>query len=729
MRLRPPAAILLTTALAGAGVFAVAAPAQALGWEVDSTADDGSEGTLRWALTEAEASAGPDEITFAPTLDGQTITLLSALPTITQALTIDAGETDVTLTRGPGLNADMLFVDPATSDAHFTVVGIDFLGTGTDGRAIDVDGGQPVDVTVTDSRFLDLDSTGSGGALRATGIRSLTIDRSFFNGNHSGDAGGAVAALGTATITILNSDISGNNAQNGGGAVALEAFGSGRIENTTMESNSSLGLSGGALAATNGDSLTIGAGTFFIGNNADSDGGGVHIDGVDEVSFFEVTIEGNSAVTGQGGGVFADSVATSFTVTDTIFDDNDALTGGVYGGGLYYLDSGAPLTVTGSLFQHNEASSGGGLALNEVSGAVEVANTTFYSNRAEATDGGGGGIFVTNSPGGLTITGGSFHSNEAAAGGGVHVAEVPVTIRDTEFIENDAVEESGGGVWLQQWNALSQIIGSQFRDNTAFEGGSAITFAGFEEAAPRRVVLDSTTVLADAAGSALVDFSDIGGSVEVVNSTFQADAESGAAALATGLINHNGAFTVQHSTITSEVGIRISQSLSPAVAIGNTAFEVGDSVVEFEQPAEDASYRARVGWSATTVPVDPDVVESLAGNQFDLTDLGLGELAENGGVEYLSGVAQLTRLPEAGSPVIDAGQTPAAASFPQFDERGSGFTRVSHGRVDIGAVEVQVPELAATGGTVPWWAIVAGIVVILLGAAAIVVARLRGRRS
>src|SRR5262249_9406856 len=70
-------------------------------------------------------------------------------------------------------------------------------------------------------------------------------------------------------------------------------------------------------------------------------------------------------------------------------------------------------------------------------------------------------------------------------------------------------------------------------------------------------------------------------------------------------------------------------------------------------------------------------------------DPKLGPLANNGG-------RAPTRLPLAGSPVINAGD-PAFASppGPTNDERGSGYARVQFGRVDIGATEAQVARVAS----------------------------------
>lgn len=69
---------------------------------VTSLADDGSNGTLRWAMTQANATAGGiyDAIIFG--LDG-TITLTSALPQITQAVTITGNGITNTIIDGNSL--------------------------------------------------------------------------------------------------------------------------------------------------------------------------------------------------------------------------------------------------------------------------------------------------------------------------------------------------------------------------------------------------------------------------------------------------------------------------------------------------------------------------------------------------------------------------------------------------------------------------------------------------
>jgi hypothetical protein len=59
----------------------------------------------------------------------------------------------------------------------------------------------------------------------------------------------------------------------------------------------------------------------------------------------------------------------------------------------------------------------------------------------------------------------------------------------------------------------------------------------------------------------------------------------------------------------------------------------------------------------------------------------LGPLADNGG-------PTLTHALLPGSPALDAGD-PNPVDPPEWDQRGPGSPRIVHGRIDIGAFEVQ----------------------------------------
>jgi hypothetical protein len=71
-----------------------AAPLFAADFEVTTTADSGA-GSLRQALIDADGDGGPSTITFAPALNGQTITPLSTLPGLNEnGTTIDGDSND-----------------------------------------------------------------------------------------------------------------------------------------------------------------------------------------------------------------------------------------------------------------------------------------------------------------------------------------------------------------------------------------------------------------------------------------------------------------------------------------------------------------------------------------------------------------------------------------------------------------------------------------------------------
>jgi len=84
-------------------------PVSAATFTVTSLSDDGSAGTLRWAITQANSAAGDDTIDFDSALNG-TITLTSSLPAITDNLTI------------VGLGQDNLMIDGVGSYRPFTVI-------------------------------------------------------------------------------------------------------------------------------------------------------------------------------------------------------------------------------------------------------------------------------------------------------------------------------------------------------------------------------------------------------------------------------------------------------------------------------------------------------------------------------------------------------------------------------------------------------------------------------
>jgi hypothetical protein len=97
---------------------------------------------------------------------------------------------------------------------------------------------------------------------------------------------------------------------------------------------------------------------------------------------------------------------------------------------------------------------------------------------------------------------------------------------------------------------------------------------------------------------------------------------------------------------------------------------------------------ASTGWIGT----------DLTGTSAMPRDPLLAPLAGNGGPTLPDGSPMLTHMPRVGSPAIDAGDPAfdANAYDPplDFDQRGRGFMRMIGNAIDIGAFELQTPELA-----------------------------------
>ncbi len=302
------------------GVFAalaIASPAPAATFLVTTTADSGP-GSLRQAVADANASAGPDAIAFSGLAWPATISLVAPRMDVVGELTIEGPgpglltiEGDGTITGLFRLNrsADVqnrLVLRGATVRSFRYLYGGAIEGYGATGpepleSVIEVDG-----CVFEENGWASGDPNAQGGAIYASG--SLTIRRSEFVGNTTGgNGGGAIQSSGP--LLIEDSLFWGNSAESDGGG-AIRILGSGavtrRIANSTFSDNhvtvdSANNDGGGAIA--------------FVGLGA---GTGLQV--------YNCTFAGNSTVQGGGGAIFfASSAAPSFsslTISSSVFAAN-----------------------------------------------------------------------------------------------------------------------------------------------------------------------------------------------------------------------------------------------------------------------------------------------------------------------------------------------------------------------------------------------------------------------
>ncbi len=368
-------------------------------------------------------------------------------------------------------------------------------------------------------------------------------------------------------------------------------------------------------------------------------------------------------------------------------------------------------------------------------GDLTATHCTFSGNAATAADSDGGAIIV-GSVHNVTITGSTFDHNHADNNGGAIFLNAAnrVNISGSTFDQNSA-GLSGGAIGITAWTGSSTWTGNTFTGNTAAAGASHIGGAAFSVShVPPGVtfIVDKSTFSGNTApaqsastSGAVGYINDIGGTVQVTNSTMTGNHFTGVVPLKTGFgidlavgsTEATGEFDVVQSTfdesgpgkdllsVNTNLGlVRIASSTltGPGVLIVSNnphasagAVEVRDSIAITTSSADAidvADAGAEISYSITSSVAGPQLVD-LGSTQFDVTDPQIGGLGNNGGPTQ-------TRLPLTGSPAIDAGDP--TFTVPLTDQRGAGFPRITNGRVDIGAVEVAgttatTPTLAATG--------------------------------
>jgi hypothetical protein len=203
--------------LVGLGPLLPVAVVQAASLVVTNLSDSGA-GSLRQAITDANASAADDTITFS--VSG-TIVLGSTLPSIVAAstagaLTIDGSGQTITVS---GNNSVQVIIVNSGADLTVKHLNIGNASGNTGGGLVNFSG----TVTITDSTFSNNSaSSGGGGIVNSSG--TVIIADSTFSSNSSGLSSGGGIANFSGTVTITNSTFSSNGAFAGGGAIFNQAL-------------------------------------------------------------------------------------------------------------------------------------------------------------------------------------------------------------------------------------------------------------------------------------------------------------------------------------------------------------------------------------------------------------------------------------------------------------------------------------------------------------------------
>ncbi len=461
--------------------------------------------TWRAAVQQANASAGPDTITFSVT---GIITLTATTPTITDTVSI----------VGPGaalLTLDANLIGPAlqvTSNDPAVTIAISGL-TLTGGRNPSGGGGVAFDGSATlviSGTVITGNLAMIGGGLNLEGVTFLI--NSTVSHNTASVRGGGIDNSGDLDITNsriqenrqdLDADptllsVQGVGAYSGGGlftdgpvtlthslvlsntveapsfvqasaqpAAPSGPFGAGLYVYSTVAVISTSVIAGnqGLGCVTCPVTAQLGANPagaplsplFGFGGGIYAYDSGVYIEDSQVLS--------NSAEV--GGGLYVNSA--SVTLYRSLVADNRAHTGGGFGAYNPFL------AVNDSVVRHNWAVTGSGGALYGTEGNIQFNNTLVRHNQA---GGHGGGLYVGNAD--LYI---GFSQIEGNASG------TPLPVANAAVAEPQITSDSGGGLYL--YGSDTQIYNSAILSNTATLGG------GINNAS--ELYIDNTTISGNSA--------------------------------------------------------------------------------------------------------------------------------------------------------------------------------------------------------------------------------------
>jgi hypothetical protein len=365
----------------------------------DTNTGSGAAGDLRYCITQANTLAAanlfspvPSVIVFSNSTAGgavnfydgtaHTITLAttSALPTVTDNLTI----------TGPG--SGVLTI--ARSGGSFQILPIS-------------NGGGAITVNLSGMTLSGAVNTSSGAAISDTNAAALNLNDVTIKNNSTSSTGGGIylASAGTA-LTLTNSTLQANTSSSttGGGAIYFGSSGALTMTGSTIKNNLSSGSGAGVYIGTGTNSYFTITQSSIANNSAATNGGGLRLASGMSVTIDRSTLSGNTANTGQGGGMYFPGTVggNGFKIVNSTIANNTAAGASSSGGGIAFASSMLGLVnLVSSTITGNSAGStsttygtgGGGIAMLSASTAtggystIAMDNSIVSGNNATAANG------------------------------------------------------------------------------------------------------------------------------------------------------------------------------------------------------------------------------------------------------------------------------------------------------------------------------------------------------
>lgn len=256
-------------------------------------------------------------------------------------------------------------------------------------------------------------------------------------------------------------------------------------------------------------------------------------------------------------------------------------------------------------------------------------------------------------------------------GGGIFIFSQGTLILNNSTLSGNSASSGGGGIY--NLGGIIILSNSTLSDNSAGFGGGIYNNIG-------TVTLSNSTVSGNGASNSGGGIYNYGFTVSLTNSTLSSNRASGGGG---GIRNSGGTVDLSNSTLSGNIGVGIYNDGILTLSNNLIANSPGGDCFNNHILTDNGHNLVEDG--------SCDFVDGVNNNV--VADPLLGPLANNGGPTQ-------TFALQAGSPAIDAGDNNGNTGL-DFDQRGSGFARISNGTVDIGAFEVQVPVPAFSKSFMP----------------------------
>jgi len=311
-------------------------------------------------------------------------------------------------------------------------------------------------------RVFDINPAASTSPAFTVTMRGFTITNGLAQpGDSAPGSGGAIRAKSVASVTLTDMIVTGNEATGDGGGIAMENIVNSiwtlTINNSTV-SNNHAGDSGGGIESDGSGIIAINSGSVISGNTALNKGGGIFLDSILVSVFLQ---------------------SASLTMRGTLVSDNRTLSAtgsGGAGGGIFNNGDGS-VNITDSVVQNNSAiGEGGGFGASGCPGTLTITSSSFLNNTATGSNGFGGAMFVCGPTTSIAFT--EINGNSGGATGGGIFAFGTLTVQNSTIASNTAVG-NGGGIELRT-TGTSSITNSTITNNTSLNNGGGSNGGGLD---------------------------------------------------------------------------------------------------------------------------------------------------------------------------------------------------------------------------------------------------------